>query len=50
MKKTTKKLTLTRESLRVLEKATAGQGIPDTREVTERIPSFQTYCDLTMGC
>jgi hypothetical protein len=52
MKKMTKKLALSRETLRTLETSALGQiAAGDTTTViATRYPSCNTYCDITMGC
>ena len=50
MKKTTKKLTLSRETLKTLESPDLGLVFAGHEIGKTLIPSCNTYCDITMGC
>jgi hypothetical protein len=49
MKKRTKKLTLSRETLKTLESPDLGLVFAG-EAIGTLLPSCNTYCDITMGC
>jgi hypothetical protein len=50
MKKTPRKLNLSRETLRALEEPALVRAIGQAAPAGTLVPSCDGYCDITMGC